>query len=211
MVVAGVATWFAARGWSVGSLADWLAGAATATAVVVALFTAQRQGALALQVAEDDRTERRREILDADIRVLKAMLLVLANGYTAIDRLKRFDDEAGGEAAKAAITVFEHRVDKVTARLLDDVRIEQLPSTTAVDILMAARSTWLELADEVCRAKEHLFPAMSLNTLDLAHLDKILEALADEIVRRGGGVTGVEDVEVQLRLGGAAARALRAG
>lgn len=192
---------------NLGSVADWVAGAATASAVVVALFTARRQGALALKVAEEDRAARRLEILDNDIRVMKALLLVLANGYGAIRTLKSFDDETGGEEAKSAIVNFGLHVDKVATRLLDDVRIEQLPSTTAVDLLMAARSTWSLLADQVYAAQDAPYPAMWLNTLDLSHLDKILEALADEIIRRGGRVTGIEDQDVQNRLRRAAGRA----
>lgn len=206
-----VPAWNYGAAWT--SLFDWnaLAALATVSAVGVALWISGREERRASQRAAA-----------ADIRLLKALLIVLVNGYdatrkTALDlRLPQYRLK-GPSLARAALQT--SGTEEVT-RCLETFSPRSMPSTTSVDLLMSARVSWqgiLDMLKHVSSQKvathEKLYPDMSepewlgqLHDGPWERVDQVLDAIADEIVRRGGGAVSFEDTSVQSRLAKASAR-----
>lgn len=206
-----VPAWNYGAAWT--SLFDWnaLAALATVSAVGAALWISGREERRASQSAAA-----------ADIRLLKALLIVLVNGYdatrkTALNlRLPEYRLTGPG-LAKAALHV--SGTEEVT-RCLETFSPESMPSTTSVDLLMSARVSWQGILDmlkhistQKVAAHEKLYPDMGepewrgqLDDAPWDRVDQVLSAIADEIVRRGGGTASFEDTSVQARIAQAVAR-----
>lgn len=191
------------RAWSIGSVGEWVSGIGALIAVAAALYIGAREGKLALDVAEADRAERRQEARDAEIRTLKALLLVFNNGVVAVHEASRQMQIADDPHRVAAAFKRRGAVQHVQ-RGLDDFRMHDMPGTTSVDLLMSCRQYWFGVATGI----EDLCNGFEIGTarLDSHWGDVIIDALADEIIRRGGGPTEWEDSGVIAHLRAAEAR-----
>jgi len=204
--------------WNYGAaltgLVDWDAWAAIATAgaTAAALWISGREERRAVATAKAN-----------DIRLLKAMLIVMENGYNATKKVQQdlrlpAYRVTGPALAKAAIA--DEKLSEVT-NCLEGFSAAAMPSTTSVDLLMAARVSWRgiiaalqHISRQKVSAAEKLYPDMAdpewlsqVTDGPWDHANKVIEALADEILRRGGAVEFIEDISVQNRLAAAKGRA----
>jgi hypothetical protein len=185
-----------------------------------AIATAGATGA-ALWISGREERRAKAASRSADVRLLKALLLVFVNGFdatrkTAADlRLPEYRD-GGPTLARIAVESSAE-----VSRCLDEFSPAAMPSTTAVDLLMSARVSWksiLEMLEHVGRLStstaERLFPDMS-SPAWLAQLgdgpwdraNEVIDAIADEVIRRGGTIEDWEDSSVRSRLSDAMNRA----
>ncbi|MFJ6024567.1 hypothetical protein ACIQC9_08230 [Brevundimonas sp. NPDC092305] len=191
-----------------GSAAEWAAGLATVAAVYVSLRTARNQGNLALKVAEDDRLERADAERANSLRLLKAALIVVNSAHASMSKANADFAQLEQRRTEYALAVLESPATTIITESLGQFRLDQLPTTTSVDLIMAARASWAGVVDRLMKASSDWVETfMDEELVDVTRLDQAAERLADEIVRLGGRGDTFEDIGVQLRLGVAEARA----
>lgn len=189
-----------------GTIGEWFAALATFAAVYVALKTARDEGALALRVALEDRAERRALDTENSVRLLKTALLIINQAISTMVRAnKNFADYDREKYAKA---VLDSPASRLVSESLDQIRLDQLPTTTSVDLVMAAKAAWIGIVEKLTLASTDWIETFGDNELvDTRWIEQASDRLADEIVRLGGKGDTYEDVGVQLSIGLAEARA----
>lgn len=189
---------------NIGSLGEWVSGLASALAAICALYIAENEARRARDVASATRIEAENSKRNDELRILKALLLVLLNGRDSVHSFLTDLQSDPADARGKAAAFLGSRIEAHVSACLNDLSIHQMPSTTAIDILMAARARWADTIDRINSLSgvdwpRHLIPVVNANT---AGLDVVLSALADEIVRRGGEPSANDDqgVNQQIRL-----------
>lgn len=194
-----------------GTLGEWVAGFATVAAVWVSLRTARHSGDLAVRIADEDRKERREAERQASIRLLKSLLVIVINGLSTMTRANNSFAKFGADKMVYAKIFLSMPGLAMVSDGLAQIRIEQLPTTTSVDLFMSARAAWMNVVTEVTEvATDPANCAVAEELARLVKLEQVADALADEIVKLGGRGDTYEDVGVQLRIAMAESRAREA-
>ena len=198
-----VPIWNACAAWT--DLLDWDAWAAIATACATG-------AALWISGREERRTKAAAQA--ADIRLLKALLIVFLNGFDATQKtasdLRLPEHRLGGPTLARIASESSAEV----SRCLDAFSPAAMPSTSAVDLLMSARVSWksiLEMLEHIGRLStspaERMYPGVAepewLSQLGSGPWDRgnqVIDAVADEIIRQGGVIEKWEDLSVRERL-----------
>lgn len=172
-----------------GSAADWVSGFAAAGAAGLALHIANDSARKAAEIRSQEKADAVAAAAAEEVRVTRALLLVFMNGVAAartqFKRMGKQDAHPGGIAdaflKTAAVTV--------VTRCLTELSVLQMPSSTSVDLLMSCRAQWAFIIDRMkaIKARSPLIP-WDEELGDLKKAEQLIEALADEIVRRGGDV-----------------------
>lgn len=203
MAVALAAATYAmlAQPWEMGSIADWLAGSATLAAVVVALRTARQQGALAVQVAREDREERDAARLKEEIRLAKAMIFVAEYGRFSLQSLC---DIAMRNPAMAKIpkVISVMEICRITSRSLQGFMTTHAPTTLLLQAVVEVEASWgvaVNCAD-LRVAIQHEDAEKSWATA-MEQLDAACARLAARCVAHGVRPDFSDSVFVQRRLG----------
>ena len=194
-----------------GSVADWASGIATAFAAWLALHIANTAASRAEKLRQQERADLAASQRENEVRVLRAMLTVFVNGTTAVrlsfDQMKRNGvDEAG--IAKAFLGSGTRQLVRTCLR---ELSIHQLPSSTSVDALMACRGEWDGLMARMAAiARRDWLDRLDAADFDMPKVDLIVDAIADEIVLRGGRVSADQDQLINMQVAAAIARKERA-
>lgn len=202
MAVAMAATAYAeiGRPWDLGSLADWIAGAATFLAVGVALKTARDQGALALRVSHEERADRSRAHLAAEVSTAKSMIFVGEYGRDSLGRLSDLMmQNASVHGSNQAISPLE--ICRITARKLAAFTTDHSSSNAMLQRLVEVESCWgVAVICADLRIKLHDADAERSWNVSMGQLDAACNRLSVCAVELGARPEGSDSIYVHRRL-----------
>ncbi len=188
---------------NLGSLADWFSGSMAAFAAGTALYIANRDA----KRASDLRTEVKADELAAarlsDLRRMKVVMGVLANGIIAADHIQQQIRE-GKNAARWATSFIDGGNAQATADALAEVSVDSFVDVNLGLTLINVRQLWaLEVAKfkAVAGGEPPAMQHMNTNVLEEASA-----RIADLIVFRGGEATPWDGIQVQKLISEAAKR-----